>query len=481
MKPLLRIYGTLVMLLTTLLLLNNCGGGGGGGKVVVPVTSGPVVIATAPAANATGVATNTIAVSATFSKAMSPATITTTTFTLTNKATGSKVTGTVELSVDGTVATFKPTSPATDILPATTYSVTISNAVQDLAGNHLASDFTWSFTIGTAADLLAPNVTLTTPVNGTANVVINELVSVVFTEPVLASSVNTSTFTLTNNTTGLSVPGTVSFDGRTIATFAPTGVLATGPLAPLGYTAAITGIKDLANNSMPGTFSFTFFTGTTADTTLPTVTASSPANNDTNVLVNTPITVTFSEPMNIASINAATFTLNSVAGPIPGTVSVAASGTSATFSPTSQLLGKTTYMATITTGVTDQAGNHLLSNFTDTFSTDFDTIPPTVVSTVPAPGGTNVPRTNPTISVTFDEPMDPRTINSTTITLSSALTSFVSANVFLSLDGTTAQIVPLFPFIFTGDTITATVTTNVTDLAGNKLVTPFSWSFTTGP
>jgi hypothetical protein len=424
---------------------------------------------------------NTIAISATFSKAINPATITPTTFTLFNITTGLPVVGTVTVNADGTVATFLPTppiSPATSLLPNATFIATITTTVQDLAGNHLASNFSWTFATGASEDLTAPTITLTSPKTGATAVPTNELFTVTFTEPVLASSVSTSTFTLTNNATGLPVPGTVSFNGTTVATFAPTGLLAPSTV----YTATITtGVKDLAGNSLPGDNVFSFTTGTTPDTTRPTVSTALPFNNAINVPVNTQIIVTFSKPVSVATVNAATFILNSAAGQEPGTFLFDTSGTTATFTPTNQLKGTTTFTTTITTGVTDQAGNHLLTNFTDTFTTASDNVAPTVLSTIPANGGTNVPLTKPVISVTFDEPMDPRTINSTTITLTSALTpGFVPANVFLSLDGRTAQVVPLSPFIFAGDTITATISSGATDLAGNRL-TPFSWSFRTGP
>jgi len=102
-------------------------------------TTPPTVSATSPTFGATGVALNTL-VSATFSEAMSNATLTTTSFTLKTSPGGVAVTGTV--SVSGTTATFTPTAP----LVAGTYTATITTGAKDAAGNALAANFAWSFT-----------------------------------------------------------------------------------------------------------------------------------------------------------------------------------------------------------------------------------------------------------------------------------------------------------------------------------------------
>ena len=88
-------------------------------------------------------------VTATFSNAMNPSTLTTTTFTLAQGTT--PVTGTV--STAGTTATFTPTSP---LAVNTTYTATITTGAKDTSGNSLASNYVWSFT--TAACSQAPVV-----------------------------------------------------------------------------------------------------------------------------------------------------------------------------------------------------------------------------------------------------------------------------------------------------------------------------------
>jgi methionine-rich copper-binding protein CopC len=98
----------------------------------------PTVSFTAPANAAIGVALNAN-ITATFSEAMDPLSITTDTFTLQQGITA--VPGVV--SYVGTTATFNPTG---NLLAGTPYTVTLSTGIKDLAGNTLVLAKLWSFT-----------------------------------------------------------------------------------------------------------------------------------------------------------------------------------------------------------------------------------------------------------------------------------------------------------------------------------------------
>ncbi len=102
----------------------------------------PVVSSTDPADTTTSVVINRN-ITATFSEAVDPATITGTTFTLMQGTTA--VSGTV--TVLGSVATLDPTSNFT---ANADYTATITTGAADLAGNALAADKIWKFTTGTA-------------------------------------------------------------------------------------------------------------------------------------------------------------------------------------------------------------------------------------------------------------------------------------------------------------------------------------------
>jgi hypothetical protein len=104
----------------------------------------PTVISVTPPNLASGICPNSVVV-ATFSEAMNPTTINTTTFTLTSGAPPVAVAGAVTYDVPSHVATFTPNSPP-GLALSTAYTATITTGAQDLFGNSLASDKTWTFT-----------------------------------------------------------------------------------------------------------------------------------------------------------------------------------------------------------------------------------------------------------------------------------------------------------------------------------------------
>ncbi len=196
-------------------------------------------------------------------------------------------------------------------------------------------------------------------------------------------------------------------------------------------------------------------------------------NGATGVAVNTTISATFSEAMNPATINGTTFTVTGPgATPVAGTVTYA--GTTATFTPTAILANSTVFTATITTGAKDPTGVPLAANFVWSFTT---AAPPTVVSTVPVNGATNV-AVNTTISATFSVPMDATTINSTTFTLMGPGATVVTGSV--NYAGNTATFTPA-SVLASGTLFTATITTGAKDPTGAPLAANFVWTFTTEP
>lgn len=209
----------------------------------------PIVIATAPTNGETAVALNRI-LTAEFNKAMNPSTLTASTFTLTKA--GVPVTGTV--SYNGMTATFIPTANFT---ASTVYIATITTGAKDLSGNALASNYSWTFTTGSATDTNLPTVISTDPVNGASNVSLTKIIRANFSEAMNPATINALTFTLFNGVTN--VPGIVTYSGVT-ASFAPSANLMTNTT----YTATITtGAKDLGGNAIASNYIWTFTTGAT--------------------------------------------------------------------------------------------------------------------------------------------------------------------------------------------------------------------------
>ncbi len=93
-----------------------------------------------------------------------------------------------------------------------------------------------------------------------------------------------------------------------------------------------------------------------------------PFDNSTNVPIHSSINATFNEPMRISTITDSTFVLRDSTNQIvPGTVD--SIGKHATFKPNDNLLYKTWYTATKTTGVTNEKGNPMPFEKTWTFKT----------------------------------------------------------------------------------------------------------------
>ncbi|HVB58903.1 MAG TPA: Ig-like domain-containing protein [Candidatus Acidoferrales bacterium] len=124
-----------------------------------PDTASPTITLSNPANAQVNVLLNA-AVSATFSKAMDPITITAPgTFTLAVSGVGgAAVTGNVTYDSASDIATF---TAAANLTASTQYTATITNAAKDLAGNALAAGTQpnpWTFTTGVSTGPTGPNL-----------------------------------------------------------------------------------------------------------------------------------------------------------------------------------------------------------------------------------------------------------------------------------------------------------------------------------
>jgi hypothetical protein len=108
------------------------------------------------------------------------------------------------------------------------------------------------------ADTTAPTVSSTSSANGATGVAVNTTIRAFFSEPMDASTVTATTFTVKAGST--LVPGTVSYSGTT-ATFTPTDNLAYST----SYTATVTtGVKDLAGNALASNYVWSFTSSSTS-------------------------------------------------------------------------------------------------------------------------------------------------------------------------------------------------------------------------
>ncbi len=307
----------------------------------------PTVIATVPFNGATNVPLNQV-ITVTFNEEMNASTIDQTSLTIS----GTSALGGV-ISYSGNTATF---TPSVNLTPNTTYIGRVTTAVKDLRGNHLQTDYIWTFSTGAT---LLPLVISTSPFTNETAVVLNKVVSATFNMPMDPATLNTTTFTLRQGTTPIT--GVVTYSGNT-AFFTPNVNLSANTI----YTATVTtGAGNLAAVSLANNYTWNFTTGTIV---APRVLSTSPFNTESGVLLNKVVSATFDMAMNPTTIlNPLTFTLKQGTNNVAGVVTYV--GNTAFFTPTVNLLANTTYTAIITTGAQNAAGVGIANNYVWTFTT----------------------------------------------------------------------------------------------------------------
>ena len=367
-------------------------------------------------------------------------------------------------------------------------------------------------------DNIPPTVLAKSPTDGETQVNRSTNCTFTFSEPMDTSTFSTGTncsngtFSLCRGGTFLA--GSISFTANdSVAIFTPTS-------KPLRQNSshsctATTGLTDLAGNAMAANEVSTFTTARNnseyTDNVPPAVQYTVPADNAT-VSPSSEVVVYFNEPINASTINNVDAACsNSVpnlavyefpgcgcggSGVVPGSFSLGADGSVATFSPTaSSLSANSCYMLAAQGCIEDLAGNQLPNrqnlvacgsatfnyNILYLFFTDggTDTTGPTVVHTSPALGETGV---DPTVVpfFVFSEPLSPSTI----------ISDYFYMNKFgfpakLAVDiasDATLQIVKFKPnsplTTASSDIHVLTATGTVADLIGNLAPSPQTSQFT---
>jgi len=359
----------------------------------------PTVSSTSPATDAADVLVDAV-VTATFSEAMDELTITTASFTIAG------VSGSVSYNSGSYTATF---SPASNLAYDTTYTASLSTAITDVAGNPLASTYSWSFTTGslppgTALVSIDAPAMVTPGSDFTANVNISSVTDFdacqydVTFDPLILRLDNVSSGLIGSTTIPVDIYNELSAGTFRVIQNVPglTGATGSGYLAVLHFHVIGSGgeisaislsngvLSDVTASQIPAVWSGDSVT-VQGDTTPPTVVSRSPASGATGVAVDTMVTATFSEAMNASTITTSSFTLRRGMTSVSGSVSYNAGTYTATFNPTADLAYDTTYTASLSTAMTDAAGNPLAAASSWSFTTGS---PPGVVTvSIDAPAG----------------------------------------------------------------------------------------------
>ena len=436
-------------------------------------------VTVSPSNGATEVPVNTLIVFG-FSEPINPTMINFSTITVMNN--GTPKSGNVTIGQNNIIATFTPTS---SFSPGSLVTVTLSKKVTDMAGNAIVgsngvgTDFVSSFTTATTTDIVPPRVININPPDKSAGINANTTVSVTFSEPINPVTVNSGTF---NILIGVNpYPGQITFSGQnSIATFTPNQPLPSNSLMTVTLGA---GISDTAGNAMPLPFNSTFTTETGMDNYQPSVIEVSPYNGQTGVSLNSDITIAFDERINPISVNSANFYVTRDWWTVvPGTISISPNGLSATFSPSQPLLPNTYYYVFYTNGIKDIAGNPLYNPGYTGFMTGIelaDTTAPEVIEISPKNGATGVP-VNTEVLIKFSEAIDRTTVDGSTFIVSKGGVP-VEGDLTVEQDSKVIRYKVAKLYNFDPNTFyQVTVTTEVTDTAGNPLTQEFTSGFTTG-
>lgn len=204
-----------------------------------------------------------------------------------------------------------------------------------------------------------PTIVRLGPPEGASGVAFDRNVAARFSEPMDESSLTTSTFVLKKQGTTGRLDATVRYvadDYTYRAVLDPADRLESGAT----YTATMTtGAKDVAGNALTGVRSWTFTVS--EDATPPEVVGISPEDGAVGVATNSPVRTSFSEEMRERTLNANTVRLRKegTATRVAASVSYDPSSRTVTLDPNKDLEPGTTYIAIVTNGVKDPAGNKL--------------------------------------------------------------------------------------------------------------------------
>ena len=301
--------------------------------------------------------------------------------------------------------------PSAPMEAQTRHTLVLSGTIEDIAGNSLVTTSVTFSTgaTGTTGDETPPQVVRTNPSNGAAGISTSSRIIVTFSEAMGASVTSPASYVLFNDL------GTVALTGTIVLAASPDNTYALQPvaLAPArAHTLLFTSsLLDRAGNALvPSALSFS--TTSTADITPPQLVRSNPSNGQDDVDVNSPILLTFSEPMDSYSVlGASNYELTTAGGPVElRSVQFYPSQTNTVLVTTSQpLLGSTTYTLLLSNRILDQ--NRLaLQTSTVRFRTrlvvggNSDVTAPRLIGTVPENAAEAV-GVNTLILVTFSEPV----------------------------------------------------------------------------
>ncbi len=292
------------------------------------------------------------------------------------------------------------------------YTVTSTTAITDMAGNPLAADAVVAFTTSStgSTNTTPPFVQSSTPQAGNQafptgvplkvqfSVSMNITAGAAGANSVLNPS-NVGIFPDNYGAPGTLVSGiTNTYDDATrTVTLTPSPALADNT----SYILKIAPIVQSATGTMMNEFRI-YFKTSGADTVKPRVLGMYPTNLATSVAKNAVISIGFSEDMNPSTINSSNITIDNGA---VGTISYSPGNKTAFFTPSQPFINNTAYTVTVSSSATDLSGLALdqdtgtvgNQNFTSGFTTGS--------AAIPAPSVMSANADNFGVAITFSQAM----------------------------------------------------------------------------
>jgi methionine-rich copper-binding protein CopC len=321
--------------------------------------------------------------------------------------------------------------------PVSSTMVESVSTTEDYAGNPVVPPYSTTFETAPGPDTTRPKVTEISPPSGT-NIPVNAVITVRFSEAIDPITVNNDNLSIYGYTIGKYVAGnwSISTDGTT-ATFVPSQTWPMGQQFRMGTSSYL---ADLSGNRLQNSYyDINFNTAFAPDTAAPVLLQASVGDGQTGLPLNAMLSLQFSEPVNIAKLDGIELKRNDNRKTVK--LKRTSSDDHRTITVASLLSTNTGYTLTVA-GIEDLAGNPLATVDIRTFTTGttIDTREPKLVSITPSYGATNVPL-NTAISMTFDERIDPATLDASYM-LRNSMGDYQNVTLSLSTDGKTVTLTP---------------------------------------
>ncbi len=207
----------------------------------------------------------------------------------------------------------------------------------------------------------------------------------------------------------------------------------------------------------------------------------SPVPNQTDVSIQAPLMIEFSEAIDPGTLSADTFFLQDNQGvKVPAAIHYDASLNQAVLTPRTPLKFSSVYTLSATTSIRTPGGvpPEGLAKYWS-FTTEDDVYPPQVLQYYPEAGESNISVSAALIWVRFDQPLNPATLNGQTVTLKTEQGATVEGTIEYNSSDYTLVFRPIANL--TAETrYLVTLDPAIADSGGQTLESPFTWAFKTG-